>query len=227
MKYYSVRIIIEKELHYRHERLHEWSLKCIVSKRNQSQRATYCKLPFIAMLKRGKSMWRGNDKGYQWLSRARRLWREGNDQTCTWVSLIDCHRLSDLEQQTPVPEARSPQKTASSFIVKGCSPMRFPPSMLLCLSMSLLFQILCKQLYWWDFLGITSPVLLGHIISLSSGSSHNYPWALDARLYCKNTSWDAAPNDLLFSAFRLLVVFCNGLHLMQRWVSLMRGKDYT
>lgn len=75
---------------------------------------------------------------------------------------------------------------------------------------------LIKQPYWWDFLDITSLVLLGDIISLSSGSIHNYPWAFDAGLYCKYVSWGAAPNALLFSVFRLLVVFHNGLHLLQR-----------
>jgi len=46
--------------------------------------------------------------------------------------------------------------------------------------------------------------------------SHNVPWALDAGVVCR---------CIHNSAFGL--VFCNGLHLLQRDISMMKGDDYN
>lgn len=51
-------------------------------------------------------------------------------------------------------------------------------------------------------------------------------WALDVGLSCECVSWYWTSSSLLFSAVWSVLVFCNGLCLLQRKVSL-RNENYT
>lgn len=52
-------------------------------------------------------------------------------------------------------------------------------------------------------------------------------WTLVANLYWRSITWGWTPHDPLISALWPITIFCDGLLLLQRKTSLIRGNRYT
>lgn len=113
----------------------------------------------------------------------------------------------------------------------GCGFVGFLPSTMACLVQSLLsscFSIrvgkhLCVYLLAFLRGSLTENSLLLWVWQSFFSLFYIVPWPLGTQVFCRSIHWDWPPK----LTFLLVVVFCNDLYLLQRKVSLMRGKDFT
>lgn len=94
----------------------------------------------------------------------------------------------------------------------------------------IMFHILFRQPDCWNFMIGAFQSLINDGLQQTSWSSGSYPSLLQyslnltwvQELCCWCIIWDWAPIGQLFSAFWLVLAFCDGLHLLPNECSLMR-----
>ena len=119
-----------------------------------------------------------------------------------------------------------------SFSGKGWGLLGSPcPIHFIMAIVAVVVQLIFIQLCWWDFKGIASEITRAHSLSTLPDTMAptvfslllpQYILSLRCRSCVVNVSMGMESHS---SDFLLVVVFCTGLHLLQREVSLVRSED--
>lgn len=121
-----------------------------------------------------------------------------------------------------------PRVLCAVLIPCGLYPMHFGMSIVV-----VLVQFVFGQSHWWHFMGVASDITRRDNLTQIPWSSGSWNLVLSSVMFQKPIGAGVVFIDLSIgtghcnSAFWLVVVFCNGFHLLQRKVSLMRVEDYT